>query len=80
MDSLADQVVTSIGVATYAKMDIDGAIKEVNRSNYSKFDLDDNSKFILLKMVERLGVANDISNQILNHFFQNNCKIIIKMT
>lgn len=44
--SLADQVVTSICVATYANMDINGAIKEVNRSNYSKFDLDENSNFV----------------------------------
>lgn len=46
LDSLADQVVTSIGVATYAKMDIGGAINEVNRSNYSKFEVVDNSKFV----------------------------------
>lgn len=36
-DSLADQIVTAIGVAHMFGIDIEGALKEVNRSNYSKF-------------------------------------------
>lgn len=36
-DSLADQIVTAIGVAHMFGIDIVGALNEVNRSNYSKF-------------------------------------------
>lgn len=38
LDSLADQMVTATGIATQLGMDIDGALTEVNRSNYSKFE------------------------------------------
>lgn len=38
LDALCDQVVTASGIAQYAGMDFDGAIAEVNDSNWSKFD------------------------------------------
>lgn len=38
LDSLADQVVTAAGVAHCAGMDLPGALVEVNRSNWSKFE------------------------------------------
>lgn len=38
LDALCDQVVTAAGVAQYAGMDFDGALTEVNDSNWSKFD------------------------------------------
>lgn len=38
LDSLADQYVTSVGVGYMLNFDIQGAIGEVNRSNYSKFE------------------------------------------
>lgn len=37
LDSLCDQIVTAIGVAHMFGFDIEGALKEVNRSNFSKF-------------------------------------------
>lgn len=37
LDSLADQNVTASGTAHCATMDYDGAVEEVNRSNWSKF-------------------------------------------
>lgn len=37
LDSLCDQIVTAIGVAHMFGMDIEGALVEVNRSNWSKF-------------------------------------------
>jgi hypothetical protein len=37
LDSLCDQIVTAIGVAHMFKMNIFGALAEVNESNYSKF-------------------------------------------
>lgn len=37
LDGLCDQIVTAIGVAKYAGMDIFSALAEVNRSNYTKF-------------------------------------------
>lgn len=37
LDSLADQIVTAIGVAHMFGFDIAGALAEVNRSNWSKF-------------------------------------------
>lgn len=40
LDSLCDQIVTAVGVAYILGMDIDGALNEVNRSNWSKFDED----------------------------------------
>lgn len=38
LDALCDQIVTAIGVAHMMGMDIEGALNEVNRSNYSKFE------------------------------------------
>ena len=38
LDSLADQVVTAVGVAHCAGMDLPSALAEVNRSNWSKFE------------------------------------------
>lgn len=37
LDSLCDQIVTAIGVAHMFGFNIQGALAEVNRSNYSKF-------------------------------------------
>lgn len=37
LDALADQIVTAVGVAHMFGLDIQGALAEVNRSNYSKF-------------------------------------------
>lgn len=45
LDSLCDQIVTATGVAHMLGMDIEGALKEVNRSNWSKFDDDGNPLF-----------------------------------
>ena len=38
LDSLCDQIVTAKGLATFMGYDIDGALDEVNRSNWSKFE------------------------------------------
>ena len=38
LDSLCDQIVTAIGVAYCANLDIVGALQEVNFSNWSKFE------------------------------------------
>ncbi|AUR92614.1 NTP pyrophosphohydrolase-like domain [Vibrio phage 1.174.O._10N.261.55.A8] len=38
LDSLADQMVTAIGVCHMMGFDIEGALAEVNRSNFSKFE------------------------------------------
>ena len=37
LDALCDQIVTAIGVAHMFGMNIEGALTEVNRSNWSKF-------------------------------------------
>lgn len=37
LDSLCDQIVTAIGVAHMFDLKIEGALEEVNRSNWSKF-------------------------------------------
>ena len=37
LDALCDQIVTAVGVAHMFGMDIEGALVEVNRSNWSKF-------------------------------------------
>ena len=37
LDDLCDQIVTAVGVAYMLGMDIEGALAEVNRSNWSKF-------------------------------------------
>lgn len=38
LDALADQIVTATGVGTFLGMNVPGALAEVNRSNYSKFE------------------------------------------
>ena len=38
LDSLADQIVTAVGVGHCAKMDMNSAVQEVNDSNWSKFN------------------------------------------
>ena len=38
LDSLADQIVTAVGVGVCAKMDMKAAVQEVNASNWSKFN------------------------------------------
>ena len=38
LDALCYQVVTAVGVAYMMGMDIEGALAEVNRSNWSKFE------------------------------------------
>ena len=38
LDALCDQIVTAVGVAYMMGMDIEGALAEVNRSNWSKFE------------------------------------------
>lgn len=38
LDSIADQIVTSVGVAHCAGMNAAGALERVNTSNWSKFD------------------------------------------
>ena len=38
LDALADGIVTATGMAHMAGMDIVGALGEVNRSNWSKFE------------------------------------------
>lgn len=40
LDSIADQIVTGVGVAHCAGMDAGEAVHRVNRSNWSKFDDD----------------------------------------
>lgn len=51
LDALADQIVTAVGVAYMMGFDIIGALKEVNASNWSKFEngkavTDENGKII----------------------------------
>lgn len=38
LDDLCDQIVTAVGVAQCFGFDIEGALAEVNRSNYSKWE------------------------------------------
>ena len=38
LDALCDQIVTAVGVAYMMGMDIEGALAEFNRSNWSKFE------------------------------------------
>ena len=45
LDSLCDQIVTNVGVAHMMHYDITGAVSEVNRSNFSKFDDNGNPLF-----------------------------------
>lgn len=46
LDSLCDQIVTGIGVAHMMHYDISGAMCEVNRANYSKFNKDGKAVFL----------------------------------
>jgi predicted HAD superfamily Cof-like phosphohydrolase len=45
LDSLADQIVTAVGVGVCAKMDINAAVYEVNSCNWSKFNYKGYPKF-----------------------------------
>ena len=45
LDSLCDQIVTAIGVGYMMGFDMSGALKEVNLSNWSKFDGNGNPIF-----------------------------------
>lgn len=45
LDALCDQIVTAVGVAYMFNMDIVGALKEVDASNWSKFDEEGNPLF-----------------------------------
>jgi hypothetical protein len=45
LDSMADQVVTAVGVGHCADMDISKAVEIVNTSNWSKFDRNGNPFF-----------------------------------
>lgn len=43
LDGLADQMVTTVALAYMSNMNIQGALNEVNRSNFSKFDENGNA-------------------------------------
>ncbi len=45
LDALCDQMVTAVGCAHDAGMDINSALNEVSRSNWSKFDANGNPIF-----------------------------------
>ena len=45
LDALCDQIVTAVGVAHMFGFDIEAALREVNRSNWSKFDEEGNPIF-----------------------------------
>lgn len=45
LDALADQVVTAVGAGHTARMQVAEAAVRVNRSNWSKFDVDGNPIF-----------------------------------
>ena len=45
LDSLCDQIVTALGVGYDLGFDMEGALWEVIKSNYSKFDDDGNPIF-----------------------------------
>ena len=38
LDALVDQIVTAVGVGHMMGMDVLGALEEINRSNFSKFE------------------------------------------
>lgn len=70
LDALADQIVTAVGVAYMMGFDIIGALKEVNASNWSKFEngkavTDENGKIIKgsgyfkPELEKHLGGSND---------------------
>lgn len=42
LDALCDQIVTALGVGYMLGFDMQGALAEVNRSNYTKFTTDEN--------------------------------------
>lgn len=45
LDAICDKIVTSTGLATYERMDVEAGLEEVAASNESKFDLDGNPIF-----------------------------------
>lgn len=46
LDSIVDQAVTGMGMAQFLGYDFEGALQEVNRSNYSKFDNEGKPMFL----------------------------------
>lgn len=46
LDALCDQTVTATGVATFAGMQFEPALNEVNRSNYTKFAIAENNQYV----------------------------------
>jgi len=45
LDALCDQIVTATGSGAFLGMDVEGALEEVDRSNWSKFDHNGNPIF-----------------------------------
>ena len=64
LDALADGIVTAAGLAYMQGMDIDGALAEVNRSNFSKFE---NGKPVFLEG-GKIGKGKDYVAPNLNKF------------
>ena len=64
LDALADGIVTAAGLAYMQGMDIDGALAEVNRSNFSKFE---NGKPVFLDG-GKIGKGRDYSPPELESF------------
>lgn len=46
LDSIVDQAVTGMGIAQFIGYDYEGALTEVNRANYSKFNTDGTPMFL----------------------------------
>ncbi|MBE2895750.1 nucleoside triphosphate pyrophosphohydrolase family protein [Pasteurellaceae bacterium HPA106] len=64
LDSLCDQIVTAVGVAYMLGMDIQGALDEVNASNWSKFE---NGEPVFLEN-GKIGKGKDYFKPKLNKF------------
>ena len=69
LDSILDQAVTGIGVATLMGQDYTNGLVEVNRSNYSKFD--DSGKPIFLPN-GKIGKSTNYSKPNLKPFLGQN--------
>lgn len=68
LDSLADQITTAVGIAHMFGFDIEGALAEVNRSNFSKFEdgkpvFDKNGKITKGKNYSKPQLAQFIGNK-----------------
>ncbi|WP_432481723.1 nucleoside triphosphate pyrophosphohydrolase family protein [Moraxella sp. ZY200743] len=46
IDALCDQIVTALGVGYMISFDMEGALAEVNRSNYTKFTTDEHGNLV----------------------------------